>query len=81
MQVLSGQGVNPELLEPRVLQALQVGWELQAHRDQWACRGKEAELDPLDQWVNVVQLDMLANPVLWVRWESLVFLDFLVTQE
>lgn len=81
MLVLSGQGVNPEPLEPRVFQVLLVGWELQAHRDQWACREKEAELDQLDHWVNVVHLDTLANLVLWVRWESLVFLVFLVTQE
>lgn len=42
-----------------------VRWEPQDLRVQWECRAREAELDPADQWVNVVHLVMWENLVLW----------------
>lgn len=81
MLVLLGQKVNLERSEPRVNLVLQVQWELQAHWVQQACREKEAESDQLVLWENVVHLDMSANQVLWVQWESLEYLVFPVVQE
>lgn len=76
-----GQEVRLEQLEPRVNLVLRVEWVLQAHRDQRACREKEAEPDQLVLWENGVQLAMSANQVLWVQWESLEWQVFPVTQE
>lgn len=76
-----GQEASLERLETRVNLVLQVQWVLQAHWDQRACRGKEAEPDQLVLWGNVVQPAMLANQVLWVQWEFWECQVFPVTQD
>lgn len=54
-----------ELWDSRERLVLRVRWDPQALRVQWECRASEAELDPADQWVNVVHLVTWANLVLW----------------
>lgn len=64
-QVWLAQRGRLELWDSRERLVLQVRWDPQALRVQWECRAREAELDPVDQWVNVVHLAMWANLVLW----------------
>lgn len=61
----SAQRERLELWGLRERLVLRVRWDPQALRVQWECRASEAELDPADQWVNVVLLVMWANLVLW----------------
>ncbi|KAG7236193.1 hypothetical protein INR49_001311 [Caranx melampygus] len=62
--VLSGREESLELWEPRERLVLLVLWVLLGHRDQRACREREAEPAQLGLWENVALLDMSANQVL-----------------
>lgn len=80
-QVWLVQRVRLELWDSRERLVPMVRWDPQALRVQWECKEREAELDPADQWVNVVHLVMWANLVLWGPLESLESRDFLETLE